>query len=238
MALPPDTPNESFLREVDENLRRDQLEGFAKAYGKWLVGAVLLFLAAVAAYLFWQSRQQEKSAAETEQLIAAYTDAGQGKADPARNKLRALESADNDAVRALAMMAEAAIALEGNDRAAAIAKYRAVSADSAVPQALRDVALVRVTALEFDQLKPEQVIARLQPLAKAGEPWFGSAGELTAMAYLKQGQKAKAGRLLADIAKDAQVPATLRSRAGQMAGTLGVDAGAALQEFAQPGIGR
>ena len=43
MALTPDTPNEAFLREVDENLRRDQLEGFAKTYGKWLVAAVSNF---------------------------------------------------------------------------------------------------------------------------------------------------------------------------------------------------
>ena len=57
MALTPDTPNESFLREVDENLRRDQLESFAKAYGKWLIGAVILFLAAVGGYLFWQNKQ-------------------------------------------------------------------------------------------------------------------------------------------------------------------------------------
>ena len=242
MALTPDTPtdgpNEAFLREVDENLRRDQLEGFARAYGKWLIAAVVLFLAAVAAWLYWQNRQQEKAAEQTEQLIAAYTDAGQDKTDAARKQLQALASADNDTVRALAMLAEAAIALDANDRSSAITKYRTVSADAGVPDPMRDAALVRLTTLEFDKLKPQDVIARMEPLAKPGEPWFGSAGELTAMAYLKQGQKAKAGQLLAAIAKDTQVPPTLRSRAGQMAGTLGVDASAALQQFAQPGIAR
>ena len=39
MALPPDipdnpdAPNEAFLREVDDNLRREQFETFAKRYG-------------------------------------------------------------------------------------------------------------------------------------------------------------------------------------------------------------
>jgi hypothetical protein len=90
-----------------------------------------------------------------------------------------------------------------------------------------------VTALEFDALKPEQVIARLQPLAKAGNPWFGSAGELTAMAMLKQGKRQEAGRMFAAIAADTQAPETMRSRAVQIAGTLGVDASASMPALAQ-----
>ena len=58
---------------------------------------------------------------------------------------------------------------------------------------------------------------------------------MTAMAYLKQGQKDKAARLFAAIAKDQQVPETIRNRAMQIAGTLGVDASDALKQNAQPG---
>ena len=47
MAQPPDI-NETFLREVDENLRRDQLQDFFKAYGGWLIAGVVLFLVASA----------------------------------------------------------------------------------------------------------------------------------------------------------------------------------------------
>ena len=42
MALPPDETGETFLREVEENLRRDQAADFAKKYGKWLIGGVIL----------------------------------------------------------------------------------------------------------------------------------------------------------------------------------------------------
>jgi hypothetical protein len=77
------------------------------------------------------------------------------------------------------------------------------------------------------------VIARLEPLAKPGEPWFGSAGEMTALALIKQGKKQEAGQLFATIAKDNGVPETIRTRAVQVAGTLGVDASAALPTQAQ-----
>ena len=50
MALSPDS-SETFAREVDENLRRDQMRDLAKAHGKWLIAAVVLFLAGVAGWL-------------------------------------------------------------------------------------------------------------------------------------------------------------------------------------------
>ncbi len=235
MALPPDTPNEAFLREVDDNLRRDQLEGFAKTYGKWLIAAVVIFLIAVAAYLYWQDRQQKEAAAQSEKLMAIYTDIGNGNADKAKKELQPLESADNHVVRALAQMTEAAVALDANDRDTALKKYRALSADDGLPDAYRNLALIRLTALEFDDLKPDQVISRMEPLAKPGSPWFGSAGELTAMAYLAKKQDDKAGRIFAALARDEQVPQTIRSRAVQIASTLGVQTNVDITQKAQSG---
>ena len=86
---------------------------------------------------------------------------------------------------------------------------------------------------EFDQIQPQEVVARLQPLAQPGNPWFGTAGEMTAMALIKQGKKNDAGHLFAAIAKDPSVPPSLRARSVQIAGTLGVDASAAIAAPAQ-----
>jgi hypothetical protein len=202
LALTPDTPNESFLREVDENLRRDRMEDFAKTYGKWLIAAVVFFLVAVGGYLFWQNKQKEKAAAQSEELTSIYNQVGNGGVEGAKKKLQPLESASND---------------------------------GGIPDAYRNLALIRTTALEFDQMKGADVVARLAPLTKPGDPWFGSAGELTAMAYLKDGQKDKAARLFAAIANDKQAPDTIRNRAAQIAGTLGIDASAAIAQPAKPG---
>ena len=73
----------------------------------------------------------------------------------------------------------------------------------------------------------------MEPLAKPGNPWFGSAGELTAVALLKQGKKDEAGRLYGAIAKDRSVPDQIRARAVQVASSLGVDASNALPAPAQ-----
>ena len=232
LALPTD-PAESFVREVDENLRRDRAQEFLKNNGPWIAGAVMLFLAAVAGWLYWQDRQRKEAEAQTETLTQVMTEIGAGQTQNAPRRLQPLKETGSEGVAAAARLTSAAVALQKNDRTTAIAEYRAVMNEEGLAQPFRDIAAIRLTALEFDQLKPEQVIERMKPMAEPGNPWFGSAGEMTAMAMLKQGRKSEAGRLFASIAADKQVPGTIRSRAVQIAGTLGVDATASLPQPAR-----
>ena len=232
MALPTDS-NDTFLREVDENLRRDQVQDFFKKNGKWIAAAVVLLLAAAGGWIYWQEKRNRDAAAQTEQLHSVLTDVASGQRKNIPQRIDALEQSHSDAIRASAMLTDAALALEQNNRSAATAKYREIVDDKGLPQVYRDAGTIRLTALEFDTLKPEQVIARVEPLAKAGNPWFGSAGEMTALALLKQNKKAEAGRLFAAIAADTQVPESIRSRAVQVAGTLGVDATASMPALQQ-----
>ena len=232
LALPTD-PAESFVREVDENLRRDQARDFLKKNGPWIIGAILLFLAGVAGWLYWQDRQQKQAEAETEKLNSVMSQIGTGQVAGADKELTPLAQSGAEGVSAAARLTRAALALQKSDRKTASGEYRAVMDDKGLAQPYRDLATVRLTALEFDQMAPADVIARLKPLAVAGNPWFGSAGEMTAMALLKMGRKDEAGRLFAAIAADNTVPDTIRSRAVQIAGTLGIDATASLPATAR-----
>ncbi len=227
MALPPDTA-ESFVREVDENLRRDQMAERAKRYGGVVAVAVVLFLIAVAGYLYWQHRQRLKAEAGTEQLAGALQDIGSNKMATAPAQLDALRQADVEGVKATAGLTRASLALQQGNRKLASTIYAEIAADTSLSHAFRDVALVRGTALDYDSLKPDEVIARLQPIAEPGQPFFGSAGEMVGMALIAKGQKSAAAQLFAKIAADKGVPESLRSRAVQVAGSLGLDASASL----------
>ncbi|WP_294122950.1 tetratricopeptide repeat protein [Sphingomonas sp.] len=227
MALPTD-PAEAFVREVDENLRRDQMADMAKSYGKWIIAAVVLFLGAVGGYLYWQSNSQKQAAADSETISAALDKAASGSSKGAQAELAPLGDSANDVTRASALLGQAALALRKNDRKTAIDLYTKVENDSGLPQPYRDLALVRRTMTEFDALKPDEVIARLKPLTEQGKPFFGTAGEMTGMAMLDKGDKVGAGQLFARIASDKQVPQSIRARAVQLAGSLGVDATAAM----------
>jgi len=200
----------------------------AKSYGKWIVAAVILFLAAVGGYLYWQNRQQQQASTDSEAVSAALDKVASGNLKGAQTELTPLSASSNDVTRASALLGRAAIALRQNDRKAAGDLYRQVEADSGLPQPFRDLATVRRTMTEYDSLKPDEVIARLAPLSQPGNPFFGSAGEMTGLAMLAKGDRNGAGQLFAKIAADKQVPQSIRSRAVQLAGSLGVDATASM----------
>lgn len=232
MAQPPET-NETFLREVDENLRRDQLRDFLRDNGRWLIAAVVIFLAASGGLIWWKQHQVERHERQVEKLAQVYKDVGSGSIGQAPQQLDELSSDGSKAVSASAQFARAAVALQQGDTKLATATYTSIANDDGLPQPYRNAALIRQTALQFDQLKPEEVISRLAPLAKQGEPWFGSAGEMTAMAMMKQGNNRQAAQLFAAISRDQTVPETIRARAVQVASSLGVDAGTAARTQAQ-----
>lgn len=221
MALTP-TDNEAFLREVDDNLRRDQLTSLFTRWGKVLAGAVGLFLVLLAAFLWWQDHRAKQAGVDAEQFSQALDDldALPARAAPA---LAQLANSPRDGYRASARLAQAASFLTQNKLTEASTAYDAIAADTGLPQAARDLALLRGTAIQFDTLPPAKVIERLKPLAIVGKPWFGSAGELTAAAYLKMNRRDLAGPMFAAIARDASVPLTLRGRVAGLATSLGQD---------------
>lgn len=234
MALPPSTEvNETFLREVDEEYRRDRLRDFFVDNRIVLISALVLFLAAAGGWIWWQSYQRDRTGREIEELAAIYQELGAGKFKEVQPQLKTLEDGSSEAVRTTATFTSAAIDLQNNNAKAATAKYRAIAEDDGLPEPYREIALIRQTALEFDQLKPDEVIARMKPFAAPGEPWFGSAGEMTALALIKQGKKDEAGKLFAAIGRDKSVPEVIRGRAVQMASSLGIDASDLMNASAQ-----
>ncbi|MEP9357790.1 tetratricopeptide repeat protein [Sphingomonas sp. KR3-1] len=225
MALPPSgTTDEAFLREVDEEYRRSQVIGIWQKYGRVIIAAVIVFLVAVAGFLFWQHQTASTQGARGEQYDAALREIEQNQLDKANPQLATLATSGGNGYAAMAAIVEANLLLQKKDAKGAAAKFAAVAGNSAFAQPYRDYALLRQTATEYDTLKPEVVVSRLQGLAKPDSAWFGSAGEMVATAQIKLGKRAEAGKLLQQIAQGGEnVPDTTRQRAVQLASVLGIE---------------
>lgn len=245
MALTPTTPqdpedkraqqkaaqDEALLREVDDAYRQGQYADFGKKYGRPLLGLLVVGLAAFGGYLFWDSRQEAERERQSETIIAALDQIEAGNLDSGNSALDSVATEGGAGAKAVALMLQGGIAAQRNETDKATGLFQQVANDADAPQELRNLAMIREISLTFDKLPPEEVVTRLKPLALPGNPWFGSAGELVAMAYLKQGKRAEAGTLFGEIAKSEEVPETLRSRTRQMAGLLGVDAIEDVEKF-------
>jgi hypothetical protein len=215
--------DEAFLREVDDAVRASDLTSFWTRYGRWLLMALVAGLLAFGGWIFYQNQQQAASDKQSEEFVDAMDKLRAGQEKEARAKLATLAKAEQPGYRAMAQLVEANLLGEDGKTKEAIALYAKVAGDSSLPQTFRDLALIRQTSAEFDTLAPQAVVDRLKPLSTPGHAWFGSAGELTALAYVKMGKDNLAGPIFAQIAKQEGLPQSLRSRAQQMAGAMGID---------------
>lgn len=216
---------EGFLREVDEALREEQMVNSIKRYAMPVGLAITAGLLALAGYLYWDHTVKTEGAERSQRTLIALERLEAGELDAAAKDFALLAKEDSEGTRAVALMQLAAIAAKQGKVDDAAKQFNAIAADAKVPQVFRDMATVRAVALKFDTMKPEEVVAKLKPLAVPGNAMFGSAGELLGMAYLEQGKPDLAGALFAQIGKDKNVPASLRSRMRQLAGGLGYDGG-------------
>lgn len=220
----PSREDEILMREIDEAVRQDDTAEFFKKYGVALGGALVLLLAGMFGYWYWESTTEAELERQSEAVISALDSVDAGDFAAADERVAGLVENGSVGARTVARFLQAGAALEQGENAQAVELYAAIAADPEAPKPLRDLALIREVATNFDDRKPADVIAKLEGLAVPGTPFFGSAGELVAIAHLEAGNRDAAGTLFAEIAKDEEIPETLRSRARQMAGLLGVDA--------------
>ena len=158
MALPPDrTPpassnkqdrdaaqQDGFLREVDEALRQDQMLGAVQRYGKPLAAAIVLGLAALAGYLWWDHSTKQAAAERSERTVLALDRLGSGgpAAEAAARDLEPLTTEGSDGSKAAAALLRAAISQEQGKGEEAAKAFAAIAADTQVPAPLRDYAAV------------------------------------------------------------------------------------------------
>lgn len=224
MAVKPKDNNDTFLREVDEELRRDRVNDFVTRYGTWIIAGALALLAAVGGWM-WYNHSKNVAAGElSAKVIRADGQLTQNNPGDAAATIDELVASDHVAYRVAGLFLRANAQEATNAIPAAIETLKSIVNDGEAPQPFRDAALMRQTQLEFDTLPPEQVIERLRPFVQPGNAWHGTAGELTAIALLRQNKPQEAGRVFEAVARDKAVPETIRQRVIQFVSTLGIDA--------------
>jgi hypothetical protein len=203
-----------IIREVDEELRRENFEKLWRKYGSYALGLAIIIVLAVAGYYKWQDYTASQRAERARQYDSALQLAAA--ADPgAPAALQALASGD-DGYAALALLQQAALRDNSGDAAGAVAIYEKMTADAALDESFRNLALILVALHTADTAPPDQLTKRLEPLTAAANPWRYSALELTAVLARRAGDKTKAEQILTGLADDLNAPQAMRQRATEM----------------------
>ncbi len=205
--------DESLFREVDEEVRRDQMEKLWKRYGNYIVAAsvgVILAVSGVKGWQYWQVQQAEKAG-------QAYYDAqkllAEGKSSEADASFGKIASSGHAGAAVLARFQQAGALAADGKKQEAVKAFDAISADSKIDTPLRDLARVRAAYLLADSAGRGDLEKRLAGLDVPGSAWRATANEIIALAAYREADYKEADKRLAQILSDPNSPAQARQRA-------------------------
>ena len=216
-----DAAADLLIKEVDEDLRQDELNRLWKKHGGLLTAAVVGLVLAVAGWQGWQGWETKQRQAASSRYSETASLIEQGKKDEANEVLGKLAAEGPKGYRLLADLRRADMLQQAGDFVGAATLYRKVAADSAVDKVYRDMSTIRAAYLVLDTSDPATLEKSVEPLAVEASSWRHSAREILALLALKRGDAPRAAELFAKIAEDAAAPQGLRTRAAEMLAATG-----------------
>jgi hypothetical protein len=214
--------SEEFIREVDEELRRDQLAKLWRRYGAVVVAVAVLVVAATAAKVGWDQWRQRLMAAEALRFAAAEQALGAGQDAEAAELFAALAAEGDTGYAALARLREAEARLALEDETAAVAALERLAGDGGADDPiLRDLGALLAVQREVDQGDPGELARRLEPLAAGDSPWRHRARELQALVAIRAGELERARGILTELGREVGVPPTQRRRSEELLQAIG-----------------
>ncbi len=210
---------DSFIDEVNEELRRDRLFALFRRYG-WIAILAIVLIVGGAAFNEWRKASARADAeARGDAILAALSE---DDSEARRADLSAVEAGDNPDTEAFLQLLAAAVDLEDRNTIAASDTLRNVTEGAVISAVYRDLAILKSMIAGAGDIPPEERISQLQGLALPGAPFRLLAQEQIALAEIERGNVDTAVEQLSLIAEDMTASQGLRNRAVQMIVALGV----------------
>ncbi len=208
-----------IFREIEEELRRENLAKLWQRYGYYVVGFLVAVVVATGIVVGWRQYVARLRADEGERYQVALDLMRGDKLQEAEAAFAALAQGSGERA-VLARFEGAALLARSGDAAGAAARYEAIATDASIDQSFRDLATILSAQYGLSSGDPHRIIRRLQPLVASAGAWRPSALELTALAQLQAGDKAEARANYQRLADDESAPRGMRTRATEMVAAL------------------
>ncbi|MDB5553736.1 MAG: rane protein [Rhizobium sp.] len=205
--------DDSFIREVNEELRSEQIQNVWKRFRPLIIGVAVLIVLGVAGGALFEWWQARESSASGDRFISAVKDASENKPDQAMKELEALGKDGFGSYPVLARMRLATLKADKGDVKGAIADFTTLGQDAAVPAPVRNAAKLRAAWLMVDNGSYKDLAGAVEELAAASSPVRTSAREVLGLSAFKEGNYAKSREWLQLIVDDNDSSAGAKTRA-------------------------
>jgi len=156
---------DSFIREVNEELRRENARALWGRYGPILIGSAVALVLATAVWQGYTYWMETKATRIGGMMVKALSLAAEDQQGLSKAELDKVKESNFGAYPALASFRQAALLAEQGEAQAAIQAFDALANDAQAPEILRNMALLRAAYLLVDHGSFADVEARVKPLA-------------------------------------------------------------------------
>jgi hypothetical protein len=204
--------SDNFLREIDEEVRRDKFAELWKKYGNLIIGVLALIVAGVAGWRFYEHRQLQAAQAVSGRLETALKASREQRGEDAEKALAEIAGQAPDGYRLVARFRLAA-EVSRRDAEEGVKLFNSLAADAGIAPMFRDLARVRAALLKVDSVPYATLRPEIEGLAATNGAFRHSVREILGVSALKAGDVEAAGRWFDQIVVDRDAPQGLRQRA-------------------------
>jgi hypothetical protein len=209
---------DSFIEEVNEEVRREKLYTYVRKYG-WIAILLVVIIVGVTGFLEYQKASKANAAQSLgDSVIAALNE------EEPVERATALAAVAVEAGEAgvVIQMRRAGELVEAGDTDAAIEAFEAV-ANSGSGAAYADMARLKAVMLRGENQDAAERDAALAQLATPGALYRPLALEQQGLIALADGKKEKAVEIFSELYQDSEITDGLRNRTTQMLVALGAE---------------
>jgi hypothetical protein len=204
---------DGFLREVEEEIRRERLERLWKEYGTFFLAGAALIVIGVLGYKFVENRRATAAQTTGERYEGAMELASTGKDGSAEKEFESIVADGSGGYPELARLQLGGVLLKQDKKPEAVAVFDELAKSANADPLLRDYAALQAASARMGTADFTEMQNRLTPLMADTSPWRYSARELMGVAAFKAGKADEARNVLTPLLVDQKTPQSIAERA-------------------------
>ncbi len=213
-----DAMTESFIQEVTEDVKNDNLKAFWNKYGLYIILFVIISVSAAVGFETIKTWRQKQFQEKTQAYISAMIE--QGNYDKSISALEKIVIGNYGIYSQLARIQIADILFEQNKTEEAINMLQAIIDNSEINSKVRNLAILKLATYKVDTASIEEISELLKPVIEENNVWSPLAQDMIAMSAIKAGDFQKARTIYTQLLQNANLSDNFKNRIQDMLSAL------------------
>ena len=189
---------DAFIKEVDEDVKNDNLRIFWNKYGLYVVLFVVFCLTLAVSFESIKAWKIRRDQAMTNAYIATLNMKENRKLNDSLSMLKKMSEDGSGIYRDIAKLQAVNVLLEQGNKEQAVAELENIVNNIKINESLRSASRLKLVALQFDEYDATKIEEILAPITQ-DKNWAPYAKEYIAMAAVKDGNLERAKTIYGEI---------------------------------------